>query len=257
MIQECEVLCPSRTFHGLLDRAEQVVLAPAFCPAFFPHSLVDPSLLNPDSSFVVSNDKSMSAKESHMEDQKATFSEYTKQPLEGPAVPTSTGLSDQQKHMLTRLDELLPTILDIHNTLERKLRFNFGLMSSVLTILIIGNISWFDQSKLDPNERGSFVIFAICLLIVAGCWLWAHWPRERLICPLTPTPDFLSQWWNYSPDEYSNQVFLSYETIWKDDQKIRKQKATATSLSHLAVIVGLLAAFFESAVSLGLINVNS
>ena len=166
------------------------------------------------------------------------------------------GLSDQQKHMLSRLDMLIPTILDIHNTLETKLRFNFGLMSSILTILIIGNISWFDQSELESNEMVSFVIFVASLTVVAGCWLWAHWPRDRLISPMTPTWETLSQWWNYSPDEYSSQVILSYETIWKDDQKIRKYKARATRLSHFAVIVGLLAAFYESALSLGLFTVS-
>ena len=198
----------------------------------------------------------MSAKESQSEGRNSGLSECTDQPFEKSPTQTRTGLSDQQKHMLSRLDILFPTILDIHNTLERKLRFNFGLMSSILTILIIGNISWFDQSELESSEMVSFAIFVLCLTTVAGCWLWAHWPRERLISPMTPTLESLSQWWKYSPDEYSIQVILSYETIWKDDQKIRKLKARATRWSHIAVIVGLLAAFYESSLSLGLFTVS-
>ena len=162
------------------------------------------------------------------------------------------GLSDQQRHLLSRLDMLLPAIADIHNTLDRKLQFNFGLMSSILTILIVGNFSWFDQSRLEVNETGSFIVFTLCFIIVAACLLWAHWPRGRLFTPLTPTWDTLSKWWEYTPNEYSEQTLLSYQTIYEDGLPIRRCKARLTVVSHVAVIVGLLAAFCESAVSLGL-----
>lgn len=165
-------------------------------------------------------------------------------------------LSDQQKHLLSRLDMLLPAVEDIHNTLERKLQFNFGLMTSIATILVVGKISWFDQTKLESDETGSFVVFVVCFVIVAACSLWAHWPRERLITPVTACWDSLSKWWDYDPEDYAEQVLLSYESIWNDDRKTRQCKAKLTVISHIAVVVGLLAAFYQSAVSFGLIGVG-
>lgn len=164
-----------------------------------------------------------------------------------------TKLSDQQKHMLSRLDMLLPAVEDIHITLERKLQFNFGFMTSIATVLIVGNVSWFDHSTLEANEVGSLAVFVLCFLVTAGCALWAYWPRERLITPITPEWDNLKRWWEYPPDEYAEQALLSYKTIWKDDQKVRRCKARVTTISHCAVVGGLLAAFYEGATSLGVI----
>ena len=180
---------------------------------------------------------------------------YLDSESEGPPSTASAsvnqdGLTDQQKHMLSRLDQLLPAVEDIHNTLERKLQFNFGLMSSIVTILIVGNISWFDNSRLDADEHVSFAVFVLSFVAVAACSLYAHFPRERLVSPMTPTWCFLSKWWDYSSEDYAKQVLLSYESIWTDDRCIRKRKARATMLSHLGVVIGLVAAFYESGVSL-------
>ena len=156
--------------------------------------------------------------------------------------------SEQQKHMLSRLDRLHSAVDDIHNTLERKLQFNLALMSSITTVLIIGEISWFDINGLEPDEHLSFVIYFFCFLGVIIFTLWAHKPRERVITPITPEWGALKQWWEYDIDDYTAQTMLSYITIWTADKKHRECKATVTWVSYMLVAIGLLAAAVQSAV---------
>lgn len=165
-------------------------------------------------------------------------------------------LSDQQKHLLARLDLLPPTITEIHNTLDKKLQYNFTIMSAFVSVLIIGNISWFDRPNLGSINICSLLVFAVCYAVVALSPLYAHWPRERLVSPVSPSWDSLLQWWNYEPDEYTDQVLLSYESLYNDDKNVRDCKARLVIASHIAVVLGIGAAIFQSAYSLGLFPVS-
>ena len=81
--------------------------------------------------------------------------------------------SDIEKHILSRLDALIPAIEDIHVTLERKVQYNFTLMSSIATVLVAVNVSLFERELLSNEMLCFFVLFGLSFLIVGILSLFA------------------------------------------------------------------------------------
>ena len=158
------------------------------------------------------------------------------------------GFSDIEKDLLARLNALVPAIEDIHVTLERKVQYNFTLMSSVATVLVAVNVSVFDRKLLNDDMRLLFGLFGLSYLIVGILSLYVLRPRIRSFMTVTPIKDHLIGWWGMTVNKYLRETFGVYAYIWKEEEKPLDKKACATILSYVFVIVGVIAAIVEAAI---------
>lgn len=154
----------------------------------------------------------------------------------------------QQLHMLSTCDRLYSVVDDIHRTLERKLQFNLALMTTVLSVLILGEVSWFDSEGLTADEHLLFVVFAVCFIGVIVCALFAYVPRDRSLTPIRPDWDTLVKWFQYDISEYSNRMLKAYTIVWDPKDGGRHWKSLATFWSFIFVAFGLGAAIVQSGI---------
>ena len=157
--------------------------------------------------------------------------------------------SDIEKHILARLDALIPAIEDIHVTLERKVQFNFTLMSSIATVLAAVNVSLFDRNLLSNAMLCWFILFGFSYLLVAILSLFVLLPRIRDFMTLTPSKQDLLGWWHMDDvNEYLQETFGVYAHIWQQEEKSLDNKAFATKLSYVFVVIGVISAIVEAAI---------
>lgn len=149
-------------------------------------------------------------------------------------------ISETDKSILSQLSAQIPVLEDVHNTLERKIQYNFLLMSSVAAILVALN----GELKVEPLP-GGLKIFAVFYLIIVISSIYVLWPRGRFIHPINPKWEIVQKWRNYPSDEYVDQLILGYEMIAKNNESLLQTKAFFTRLSLGLTILGLLAVLFE------------
>ena len=155
-------------------------------------------------------------------------------------------LTDQEKHILARLDNIIPVAEEIHASLERKAQFNFALMSSITTILVATNIHLYDRAHVYVPTIVFLLLFLAALIGVAVSCLVAIIPRKRPIVTITPHVDSLEDWRCHCADKYMKEVFLSYTDAWKRNNDALKTKTDATLVSYVFVIFGVVTAVMEA-----------
>ncbi len=149
-------------------------------------------------------------------------------------------ISETDKSILSQLTAQIPAMEDVHNTLERKLQYNFLLMSSVAAILVALN----GKLNIEPLP-GGLKIFTVFYLIVMISSIYALWPRGRFVHPINPKWEIVQKWRDYPSGEYVDQLILGYEMIAKNNESLLQTKAFFTRLSLGLTSLGLLAVLIE------------
>lgn len=154
-------------------------------------------------------------------------------------------LTDQEKHILARLDTIIPVAEEIHHTLERKAQFNFALMSSLTTVLVAANIHLYDRTTVYAPTVVFLLLYLLFFIGVVVSCLVAVIPRNRPVVTITPCVESMKAWCDHSTDEYMYQVFLSYSDAWKRNNAALTAKTNATQATYAFVIAGLVCAILE------------
>lgn len=154
--------------------------------------------------------------------------------------------SEQEKSVLSILENNVSIVLNTIDTLESKARHNFTMLSAIATVVTTINLSILNI--ITTEMIIALIVMAVLYVIVAIISIVVLLPRSMESSPIGSSWDDIKYWWELESSEYPSQLLANYSEIDKRISKVMSCKACLVKISYVLTGFAIAVALAEAVI---------
>lgn len=154
--------------------------------------------------------------------------------------------SEQEKSVLSILENNVSIVLNTIDTLESKARHNFTMLSAIATVVTTINLSILNI--ITTEMIIALIVMAVLYVIVAIISIVVLLPRSMESSPIGSSWDDIKYWWELESSEYPSQLLANYSEIDKRISKVMSCKSCLVKISYVLTGFAIAVALAEAVI---------